>query len=138
MWMRMWSNWNPGTLWPEYKIVVRVEKFVGKVFLKSPEHRLLLIFFFLRKKGRRRKKHQCESETSIGCLPHTLQLGIEPQSGHVSRVNQPTFLQEEHSNQPSHTGRECQFSYKVKNSVITAIPSCSPKRNKEAFTNTCT
>ena len=74
------------------------------------EFGVTLFFFFLeilsqghffiafREREKDREKHQCERETSIGCLSYTPQQGIEPQPRYVPRLEsnpQPFSLRED-------------------------------------------
>ena len=54
-------------------------------YVFNPHLKTWVFFTDFRERGREkerdinlREKHRCERETLIGCLPHTLQQGIEP------------------------------------------------------------
>ena len=50
-------------------------------FIFSPQSRIFKKFIWERKEGlgeEVKKTHQCERETSIGCLPRVLQLAVDP------------------------------------------------------------
>ena len=116
--LSLWSSFKSARLAPysqpsclalwygvELTLDLSNENFFLKFFLFLPKDIFPIAFS---ERGREREKHQCERETSIGCLLYAPGLGNKPTTQACAQTGNQTHsfsVTEQRSNQLSHVGQ---------------------------------